>query len=263
MALITSVVEFRNYIRRQLGHPVIQIEVDDTQLNDIIDDTIQTFQRYNYGEGNYMDYLVFTTSANVGNYSMDGLNINDVYDLDLSSGNDGINTLFSPTHTMLYNDWVVQGNYPGNNSGGYVGNQRFLLPFGSRPSVGMELSDYTIQMQQLKENINTFGIMYNVDWLPGRQELRVTPTPDVDGVGLLTVYLKETAANLYNNLLVKNLAVAKSKKQWFLHLSKYGFALPGGGTINGPQLMADANEEEKQALLDIRDESLPNDFFMG
>lgn len=37
-----------------LGNPVVNV-VDDTQIDQIIEDSIQIFQRYSYGDGTYRD----------------------------------------------------------------------------------------------------------------------------------------------------------------------------------------------------------------
>ena len=46
MALPTSREEFKQYCLRKLGAPVIEINVDDSQLEDRIDDALQLFAEY-------------------------------------------------------------------------------------------------------------------------------------------------------------------------------------------------------------------------
>ena len=49
MAKVRTRDELKDYAKRQLGYPSIQIEVTDDQIDDIIDDSIQKFTEYAYG----------------------------------------------------------------------------------------------------------------------------------------------------------------------------------------------------------------------
>lgn len=40
--------QFKDYCLRRLGHPVIQINVDDDQVEDRIDDALQFFHDYHF-----------------------------------------------------------------------------------------------------------------------------------------------------------------------------------------------------------------------
>ena len=55
---IDTVPLFRDYIKRQLGHPVLCVELADEQITELIRDTIDIFQRYMYSEGTYKDYMI-------------------------------------------------------------------------------------------------------------------------------------------------------------------------------------------------------------
>jgi hypothetical protein len=48
MATPTTRAQFRDYCLRQLGHPVIQINIDEDQMDDRIDQAIQFFNDYHY-----------------------------------------------------------------------------------------------------------------------------------------------------------------------------------------------------------------------
>ena len=49
MARITTKIGLTEYIKSQLGHPTIMVEVTDTQIGEIIDDTVQKFTEYHWG----------------------------------------------------------------------------------------------------------------------------------------------------------------------------------------------------------------------
>ena len=48
MSTISTRQQFIDYCLRRLGHPVIQINVDDDQVNDRIDDALAFFNDYHY-----------------------------------------------------------------------------------------------------------------------------------------------------------------------------------------------------------------------
>lgn len=249
-AQFASIDDFRSYILRKLGYPVIQVELDNTQLDDIIYDCVQDFQRYNYSEGSYPDYLIFTLSANVREYSLSGTNIEDIYDLSLSTGPDGINVLFSPANMLLGPDLAGMGGIPGASNQG--------------ASPGLSIAGYQIAQMYLEEIQNSFGREYMVDYRPWSQKLSVTPTPTTSGIGLLSLYRNEDSIYLYSNPLVKKLAVGRAKKLWGgLILNKYSMSLPGGGTINGEAIYQQGLDEETRALDDIKQESEGPIFFIG
>lgn len=253
MALITNEAEFIGYIKRMLGYPVINVEVADVNISDCIWDSVSTFHRYNYGEGNVRDALFINLSAGVSAYQLPD-NIDSVIDIQLSQSQNSINTLFSPQHTLLYNDWVTQGNY--------IGNQ------GSTGAAGlggaMNMGNYFIQMTYLKEIEDTFTRKYICDLNPNTKVVTIKPTPNIDTLGMVFVNRKEDAINLYNNLLVKQLAIAKTKIIWGRNLSKYNsINIPGSGSINGENIRQEGLEQEKEIIENIRLESEPPIFMVG
>lgn len=244
MSSITNLGEMKSYILRQLGYPVINIELSPEQLDDIIQETLDVMNRYLYGEAVYNDYVVFTTSAGIDEYSLSGNNIVDIYDFEFSTGTNGIHTLFTPMHTLLYQDWVVKGNYPGAGR-------------------GLNLTSYQIDMMYLEDVIRSFGRTYVVDWWPQKEILKLLPTPDEALTGILLVWKKSDAINLYNHLFTRQYSIAKAKILWGTILGKYDIELPGGGRTNGEAIKNDGKEELKEVLENIKKESEPVDFIIG
>lgn len=252
MARIWTLPQMRDYIKTTLGHPVINVEIADTQLDQLIEDSIDDFNRTNYGEGSYLDYTLFTLSAGVTEYDLSGNNIMDVFDFGVSMGADGINTMFTPTHILLHEQWVGQGGYPG--AWGSWG------PFSDN---GMVLGNYQISMMYLETINEMFGKMYQVNYLPNREVLRVYPTPTEQVTGALALYRKEQAMYLYNHPLIKRLTVGRARIRWGWHLGKYAVTLPDGMTINADAMIAQGKEEEQAALEEIRLTSEPVDFYIA
>jgi len=247
MSNIQSIEAMRLYIKQQLGYPTINVELTDEQLDISIEDSIQFYNDENYGEGSYRTYLTFNATSGVDEYVLSGDNIQDVFDFSFQSSNGGINTLFSPANTLLYNDWVLKGNYP---SGG-----------GS--CQGQELTSYQIAMGHLQDIKNMFEKKYRVDWWSQKQTLKITPTPNEDLTGVLLIYKKSELVDLLNNRWVKRLSVAKAKKLWGFILSKVSMQLPGGGNFNGEKIEQQGITEIEQVEEEIRKTSEPIDFYIA
>lgn len=240
----------RDYIKLTLGAPVVQIELSDLNLDQIIDDSVQDFQRYNYQDGTYLDYVVFSTSAGVSEYSTTGIKdangnlveFEAIYSTEFTFGIDGINTLFSPTHMILYDQFVNKGFYPGGFGNG-VGDNQYIL------------TNYQVAMGYIKEVENMFGKKYRAQYISGRKIIKIFPTPTAAMTGLIGVYRHEYAQDLYNHPLVKKLAVARALKMWGRNLGKYNGSLPDGLTTNGQGIFQEGVDMEKETMDRIAGES--------
>ena len=60
---ITSRATLINYCKRRLGDPVVELNIDDTQIQDRIDDALQYYQDYHYDgiERVYLNHQVTST----------------------------------------------------------------------------------------------------------------------------------------------------------------------------------------------------------
>lgn len=245
MATISTLEQMRDYIKMMCGHPVIVVEVDDSQLDQIIDDSIQFFQKFNSSEGNFLEYLVLTTEAGVSEYSLSGYE--GAFDIELSIGLDGINTLFSPTNMLLYSDFVKKGSTIG----------------GQDSSPGLTITSWDIAFKYLEEIKNKFGKMYTVRYNPNRGTLHITPTPTDAVTGVVYMYKRESSQYLYNHILVKKLALGKTKELWGFMLGKNILTMPDGITINGNDIKTDGQNLAKEAEEEIRGQDAPIDFFLA
>ena len=244
---ISTLSEFREYIKNRLGGGsagVINVEMSVDQLNQSIEDAVQIFQRYAYGEGLYEDWLVLSLVPGVSAYSTSGANIEDVVDFSISTAsNNSINQLFTPANIVL------GGSFQVFNGG-----------------AGMALANYQTAMMYLKNVEEIFSIKFRVDYRELQQMVIVTPTPTMNLFGLMKVYRKEAAINMYNHPSVKKLAVAYSKQVWGNILSKYGsIALPGGGSYGefGNTMIEKGEAEVEKIEQKMKDESEKFGFMIG
>jgi len=249
---ITSLSGCVEYCRKILGYPVINIEVTDAQFEQNIEDAVQEFQRYTYGEATYRDVLVINLSAGTSAYQLDE-SVDSVLDISLSMRANSINDMFTPQHTLLYNDWI-NGNYPGG-SGGTNG------PAGLGGA--MTMANFDTSMIYLKEIEDHFVRKYVCDYNPNTRMMRIWPTPNSNTFGMITIYKKTEAIDLYNNILFKKLIIAKSRIQWGNNIGKNIITLPGGGTTNGDAILAKGEKDYEAALASMVSETEPPLFFVG
>jgi hypothetical protein len=233
--MIQSKQEFRNYLRSMLGggspgEGILNIEVSTESMDNAIEKAVKEAQRYLAGEGIYEDYFVFTLSAGVSAYDMSGSDVYGVIDFELgSTGTNSINTLFSPLNLM----------YGSSFSSMFTG-----------AGTGLAIANYQAMLLYLDTIKDFFTISYKIDFNELEQRMMVVPCPTENCVGVLRLWRKEAAINLYNNLLVQDLALAIVKTIWGMVLSKYPMTLPDGANIRefGRDIWQEGKEEKKDII---------------
>ena len=247
MAIPQTREQLKQYCLRNLGHPVIEVNVDDDQLEDRIDEAIQIWNDYHYdgAEKIYLKHQVTATDI-TNEYISVGEAIKSiigVFPIDSTSGN--IN-MFDVRYQLRLND---------------------IFDLSKQ-----QLSGYTMAMQHLSliENLfnqspsfrfnrHTDKVYIDVDW---DKELVV-------GKYLLFECYKtvdpEELSDAYNDLWLKKYISSLFKRQWGSNLLKYeGMNLPGGTTLNGRQIFDDATTELQMLDDEIYTKyQLPDDFMVG
>jgi len=249
----SNIDDMRQYILTRLGYPVVNVEVAPEQLDIIIYDTVQDMNRYNYGDGVDLVNTTLIVSAGVSEYYTGDSGIEAAYDISLSHGWGDINALFSPTHMLLYNDWVTNGNYPG-------GPGTSLYSFGGGGGI---LTSYELMGEYMQQANQMLGRQYTVKYNSTTETLIVTPTPRENMTATLKLYCRADAEKLYNNPLFKKIVVARAMVQWGLQLGKFTVTMPDGTTMNGFEIMNKGYEQEDKWFEEMRAESEPIDFFVG
>lgn len=249
---ITDLAGMRDYVKRSLGAPINCIEMDNSQIDQVIADAIDMFTRYMYGEGLFEDYFGFTISAGTSAYNLSAYfddTIEDTINLDMYQGFRYIDSAFG-------NIDAFGGKYPSTST--------FNDYYNRGMSEGMLIAGTDISLMYGEEWRNQFMTSYRVDFRQGSREMIVVPTPSTDGVGLLTVFRKEKAEFLFNHIIVKKLSTAFAMKLWGgLNLGKYNVTLPGGGTINFDNIYQMGVREEEYWLDRLMSEGEPVDPFMA
>jgi hypothetical protein len=258
MAKPSTRQELINYSLRRLGAPVLEINVDDDQIDDLVDDAIQFYNERHYDgvERMYLKYKITqedidrgraggaggvgiaTTSATstiVGsattfsfyensNYLQvpdSVVGVEKIFKFDTSSISGG---MFSIKYQLFLNDL-------------YYFNSVELLQY-SMVKTYLEDIDFLLTTdKQVRFNKRQDRLYLDFDW----------SAQEKDTYLVIDCYRALDPANfnqVYNDSFVKQYLTALIKRQWGQNLIKFrGVKLPGGIELNGREIYEDAERE--------------------
>lgn len=221
MARINTKAGLRDYVKTQLGAPLINIEVTDPQIDQIIDDTIQKFTEYAYGT---LEGTVVIQFSGAKEYDMPDTMTNVIK---LSKGSTSNIT-----------------NFGANFGAGYVPNL-WSEQFFSGSLTG-DIIPGILAISTTKAMLDKYfadDIVFNFN--PHRKILQVLE--NYNGPAVLHYqyeYLADPAGDLvYNHEWVKSYTKAKTKELWGGITGKFDQALVGGARINYGDLKSEAQSD--------------------
>ena len=247
-----------DYCLRRLGAPVLEINVDDDQIDDLVDDAIQFFNERHFDgvEKMYLKYKITSDDINRGRAKgTDGvgivtttgtstivgtattfsfyensnyiqvpdsvIGIERIFKLDTSSISGG---MFSIKYQLFLNDL-------------YYFNSVELLQYSMVKSYLEDIDFLLTTDKQVRFNKRQDRLYLDIDW--GSQTAN-------DFIVLECYRALDPASftQIYNDSFVKKYLTALIKRQWGQNLIKFnGVKLPGGIELNGRQLYEDAERE--------------------
>ncbi len=244
-----------DYCLRQLGAPVLEINVDDDQIDDLVDDAIQYFNERHFDgvEKMYLKYkiteddvtrgtakgtsgtgIVQTTATDTSNrtynfYETENyiqvpdsvVGIEKIFKFDSSSISGG---MFSIKYQLFLNDL-------------YYFNSVELLQYAMTKSYLEDIDFLLTPDKQIRFNKRQDRLYLDIDW--GSQ-------PAGEFIVLECYRALDPAAftQIFNDSWVKMYLTALIKRQWGRNLSKFrGVKLPGGIELNGGEILQQAESE--------------------
>ena len=256
MAAPSTRETLKQYCLRNLGKPVIDINVDDDQVEDRIDEALQYFAQYHVDgvERMYLKYEV--TQADVTRMTTDSSE---------SITEDSVTTTWKQGNNFL----VVPSS---------VISVVNVFPLSDRANLNMFDVRYQLRLNDLYDFSSTSIVHYemtmqHLDFLDhilvGEKPMRFNQLSnklflDMDwtndiSVGeylIFEVYRKvdpATYTDLFDDLYLKRYTTTLIKRQWGQNLSKFsGTAMLGGVTLNGPELFSTAIDEQSRLEEEIR-----------
>jgi len=249
-----------DYCLRKLGAPVLEINVDDDQIDDLVDDAIQFFNERHFDgvERMYLKYkltqadidrgqakntdgvgIVTTTatSTNIAGYGTTTANwyetsnfiqvpdsvvgIEKIFKFDSSSISGG---MFSIKYQLFLNDL-------------YHFNSVELLQYAMTKSYLEDIDFLLTTDKQVRFNKRQDRLYLDIDW--GYES--------ADDWLILDCYRAldpNSFTQVYNDVFLKQYLTALIKRQWGQNLSKFkGVKLPGGIEMNGGEILQAAESE--------------------
>jgi len=252
----------KDYIKRNLGYPVVNVEVHDSQLEDAINESIAEFIPYS-DDGLEQRWAVLDLTCGQHEYSLP-------YEVFSVLGLYPPNYLdYSPSPSDMFS--VNQ----------YMANDMISGGLGRIDLVTLELVQEqmsTLEVIYGKRIDFNFNAITKTLYLPSdpARDGSYYPWNDSGHSGPIQIWMEfyqcikydtdpAIRQNIYDVKWVQQYAVALARRQWGINLMKYdGTTLPNGMTINSAA-MIDMAENSKTTLMEqLREEwQEPVDFFIA
>ena len=248
-----------DYAKRQLGFPVLEINVADEQFQDLLDDAIQIYQERHY-DGIARMYLKYkitqddidrgqarggdstlgisttTTTSTVGLSTTFDLEENNNY-IQMPPSVIGVNNIFKVRSDTVY-DGLFNIRYQLFLNDLYAFGSIDLLQYSM---VQTKLEDITFLLNpnvRYRFNIRQDRLYIDVDWAAA------VNVDDYFVIDCFRILDPEDFTRVYNDPFLKRYFTALCKKQWGMNLIKFqGVQLPGGIQLNGRQIYDDGVRE--------------------
>ena len=259
MAQPASRTDLINYCKRQLGAPVLEINIADEQVDDLVDDAlqyfherhfdgvVQTFLKYKItqddidrgrgkGSDNPVGIVTTTATSTVGissTFSFEEnsnflqippavLGINKIFRFDGS--NTVTNNMFSVKYQLFLNDVYT---FSSTEILSYAMTKRYL-----------EDLDFALGTEKyIRFNKRQDRLYLDFDWGAASKD-------DYLIIDCYRLIDPNDFTRVYNDSFLKKYLTALMKRQWGQNLIKFqGVKLPGGIELNGRQIYDDAEKD--------------------
>ena len=261
MAQPASRTDLINYCKRQLGAPVLEINVADEQIDDLVDDALQYFQERHFdgvtqtflkykitqedidrgrargGSNNAAGITTSTATSTINESSVsfsfeensnylqvppEVIGITKVFKFDGS--NTVTNNMFSVKYQLFLNDIYYFGS---TEILTYAMTKRYL-----------EDIDFALSTDKFSRfNQRQDRLYLDIDW----------GSATVDDYLIIDCYRlldPSSYSRVWNDSFLKRYVTALVKRQWGQNLIKFqGVKLPGGIELNGRQIYDDAQKD--------------------
>lgn len=249
MAKPNSRQTFIDYCLRNLGAPVIEINVDDDQVEDRVDEALQFYQQYHSDaiEKVYLKHQVTQTDIDNGYIAINDL-VTDVVRVMPLRDTMSTNNLFDVKYQIHLND-VYNLGFLGSLVD-YEMTQQWL----SLLDRIMDADDKHISFERHKNQLRI-----DMDW---KHEVAVDQYIVIECYRIID---PDTYTDVYNDYYLKKYATALIKQQWGQNLLKFeGMTMPGGVQFNGRQIYEDAQQDIEKLTEEVRlNWEQPVDFYTG
>lgn len=230
MAKPASREQLKDYALRKLGHPVIEINVSDLQLDDRLDDALQFFADYHFDGVEKAFFRHTITPAEAASGATQGY-----IEIDVPQNVQSVIRVFSINDNFAENFFDVK----------YQAVLNDIYEWGHMDLIGY---DITRRYYSLLDFMLDPEPRYEFSRVKNKLRIYAQDENFVTGlIVLFEVYAildPQIYTEIYNDRLLKKYVTALFKHQWGSNLSKYdNIQLPGGNTLNGQQILDSAQQE--------------------
>lgn len=244
---VTSRQGLIEYCLRQLGEPVVEINVDEQQVEDRVDEAIEYFRQYHYDgiEKVYLKHQI--TQADVDNQYIPVSDL--IYGVTkvfpIASGTSTSKSIFDLQYQLRLNDLYDLASTS--------------IMYYTQVMSHLALLDLTLNGHPLYRFNKLSNKLYiEASW---SEEM---PVGNYILVECYRALDPELVTRMYNDTWLKHYLTALIKKQWASNLKKFsGMQLPGGVSIDGDKLYDEANSEIKDLEDEMMNKSAPLEFMLG
>ena len=262
MASPSSRSELADYCRRQLGAPVLEINVADEQVDDIIDDAVQFFQERHFDGVSqaYLKYKITQDDIDRGRASMEtgkkqtgittttatadiaGTDVTFSYYensnfLQIPPSVIGVTKIyhFDGTNTMTNNMFSVKYQMFLNDI--YYWGSTELLTYAMTKTYLEDINFLLTTEKQIRFNKRMDRLYFDIDWGSVSKD-------DWLVIDCFRQLDPSDYSRVWNDSFLKKYTTALLKRQWGQNLLKFqGVKLPGGVELNGRQIYDDAEKD--------------------
>ena len=280
MAKPSTRQELVDYCLRKLGHPVLEINVDEDQIDDLVDDAIQYFNERHFDgvERMYLKYKITEDDINRGKAV--GTNGIGIVTTSGSSTISGLGTITSnfyessnfiqvpdsiigiekvfkfDTSSISGGMWSIKYQLFLNDL--YYFNSVELLQYAMVKTYLEDIDFLLSTDKQIRFNKRQNRLYLDIDWGSESKDTFLV----IDCYRALD---PNSFSKVYNDSFLKKYLTSLIKQQWGQNLIKFqGVKLPGGIELNGRQLYDDALRELAEIKNDMsRSYELPPYDFIG
>ena len=262
MASPSNRTEFVNYCKRQLGAPVLEINIADEQVEDVIDDAVQYFQERHFDgvAQTYLKYKITQDDIDRGRASMEsgkkqtgittttatadiaGTDVTFTYYensnfLQIPPSVIGVTKIyhFDGTNTMTNNMFSVKYQMFLNDI--YYWGATELLTYAMTKTYLEDINFLLTTEKQIRFNKRMDRLYLDIDWGSVSKN-------DYLVIDCFSQLNPDDYGRVWNDSFLKKYTTALLKRQWGQNLLKFqGVKLPGGVELNGRQIYDDAEKD--------------------
>jgi hypothetical protein len=244
---VLSRQQLKEYCLRDLGAPVLEINVDDDQLEDRIDEALDFFRLYHYDgiEKIYLKHQITETDVTNKYIPMSPLIFGITRVLPLTSSTSSSRSIFDLQYQLRLNDLYDLAS---------TSIIYFSTVMSHLATLDLLLNGHQIyRFNRLQDKL-----FLDVDW----------ETHAPVGTYILVECYRAMDPDQYTRMwgepFLKHYVSALFKRQWGTNLKKFsGLQLPGGVTIDGDKLYNEAMAEIKDLQDEMVNKAAPLEFFLG